>query len=62
MNKKEFKQLERGDLVCHATAHDIYIVTANYGDRITAIRSQDLTNPREWELVAKATYEREKNG
>lgn len=29
-------------------------VTGNYGDRVTAAQTVDLTNPPEWELVSKA--------
>lgn len=29
-------------------------ITGNYGDRATAIRTVDLTNPSEWKLISKA--------
>jgi spermidine/putrescine-binding protein len=28
-----------------------YIVTANYGDRVTAVDTVDITNPEEWEIL-----------
>ncbi len=29
----------------------VFTVTDNYGDRATAIRTQDITNPSEWEII-----------
>jgi hypothetical protein len=34
---------------------DALIVTGNYGARLTAIRTQDVTNPDEWEIVDPKT-------
>jgi hypothetical protein len=31
-------------------ANIVYVVTANYGTRLTAVRSVDITNPNEWEV------------
>lgn len=54
MTKEEFKGLEVGDIVRHKSKGSLpYIITGNYGDRVTAVRSQDLTNPIEWEVVRK---------
>jgi hypothetical protein len=32
-------------------ANIVYVVTANYGTRLTAVRSVDITNPNEWEVA-----------
>lgn len=48
MDHKEFESLEVGDIVRHAEGSDGYVVTGNYGDRVTAVRTVDLTNPSEW--------------
>lgn len=54
MNQDDLKNLNVGDLVRHAAFHGVYVVTGNYGDRVTAVRTVDLTNPSEWEIVKKA--------
>lgn len=51
MSREDFKRLDRGAIVRHKSLGDSYVVTANYGDRVTAVRSVDLTNPDEWEVV-----------
>lgn len=45
------KALKRGDLIRHKHSPYAYVVCANYGDRLTAIRSVDVSNPVEWEQV-----------
>jgi len=51
MNRKEFELLGPGDIVRHRSGSRGYIVTANYGERVTAVRTVDLTNPDEWDVV-----------
>ncbi len=51
MRVEQFKVLKAGDLVRHKHEAKPYIVHANYGDRVTAARTVDLTNPFEWEKV-----------
>ena len=51
MNVNQFKQLQEGDIVRGKSSGESYVVVANYGDRVTAIRVADMTNPDEWELV-----------
>ena len=48
MKQKKFYNLKTGDLVRHKSGGDVYVVTANYGSRITAVRTIDMTNPCEW--------------
>lgn len=57
MTEDEFKNLQRGDLVRHETRCEVYQVTANYGNRVTAVRTIDMTNPSEWRLVAKVRWD-----
>lgn len=58
MDKNQFNKLSTGDIVKHEIFGDkTFVVTSNYGDRITAVQSVDLTNPGEWDLVAKSSYE-----
>jgi hypothetical protein len=58
MTKEEFNDLNRGDLIKHRAESTVLIVTANYGDRITAVETWDVTNPDEWAIVRKADYRR----
>ncbi len=51
MTKKEFKNLKRGDIVKHVFVNLSCVVLTNYGDRVTAVRNVDMTNPSEWEIV-----------
>lgn len=51
MDEKTFERLERGDMIKHIADHRVFVVTGNYGSRITAVTSVDLTNPSEWKLV-----------
>ena len=53
MDKKTFKKLDTGDIVRHKASEIGYMVTGNFGDRVTAIRTADITNPEEWEMVNK---------
>lgn len=53
MTQDDLKNLQVGDLVRHAAFHGVYVVTGNYGGRVTAVRTVDLTNPSEWERAKK---------
>jgi len=59
MNKDEFKQLNAGDIVKGKMSNLNFIVTGNYGDRVTAVNNVDLTNHSEWDLISKALRENE---
>lgn len=56
MTQDEFNRLHEGDMVQSQLSGQLYIVTANYGGRVTAVASADLTHPIEWDLVMKANY------
>jgi hypothetical protein len=58
MNKTEFQALMPGDIVKSVMSCERFMVSSNYGDRATAVNTKDLTNPAEWELVAKANIQR----
>lgn len=48
---KSILQLQTGDIIRHVSktlGHESLVVTANYGDHVTAVRTQDVTNPTEW--------------
>ncbi|HEY9764608.1 MAG TPA: hypothetical protein V6D07_18925 [Trichocoleus sp.] len=59
MNREEFKSLGPGDIVEGLSSGETYIVSANYGDRVTAVKTVDLTNPSEWKVVLKANHKPE---
>lgn len=41
-------QLKTGDIVRSRLTGEGYIVTGQYGDRATAVRTVDVTSPSEW--------------
>ncbi len=53
MTKGELYSLCTGDVVIGKLSGLAYVVTANYGNRATAVRSVDITNPDEWLLSSK---------
>lgn len=54
MLESHFKKLDRGDIVRHKIFNEVnYVVDANYGNRVTAVATVDITNPEEWELVQR---------
>ena len=58
MNKEQFKKLKAGDIVRHkAERSKAYIVHDNCGDRVTAVRVVDMTNPAEWDLAVECQRE-----
>lgn len=57
MTKEEMKNLGQGDIVRGRMSSNAFVVMSNYGERVTAVRMVDITNPDEWELIAKARLE-----
>jgi len=51
MTPAQFKALKTGDLVRGRFSGAAFVVTQSHGDRVTAVRTQDLSNPDEWDLV-----------
>lgn len=43
-------ELKTGDIIRGKISHRTFVVTANYGNHVTAVASQDVTNPAEWEV------------
>lgn len=58
---KEYKQLqfvrdlEVGDTIRNKGSQSVYVVTAIYGARATAVRTIDVRNDSEWEVLAEKT-------
>lgn len=53
MDSDDLENLQPGDTVEHISTEQIYIVTANYWNRATAVQTVDITNPVEWKIVSK---------
>lgn len=53
MTADELKELERGDIVRHLGDAGSFVVCDNFGKRVTAVRTADITNPSEWEVVVR---------
>jgi len=51
MTFEQMKNLKQGDIVCGKSSGNYYIVTANFGDRLTAVQTADITNPAEWDVI-----------
>lgn len=58
MDVTALMQLRTGDIVKSKFSGETYIVTANYGNRVTAVKTVDITHPNEWELIEEARYSR----
>lgn len=43
------EELQRGTIVKHRGSERVYVVTGNYGDRVTAVASVDITHLSEWQ-------------
>jgi hypothetical protein len=48
---KSILELQTGDVVRGRFSGQVYIVSANYGNRVTAVDTADITNPPEWEVL-----------
>lgn len=46
-----FEDIEIGKIIRSKLTGESYLITGNYGDRATAVRTIDITNPDEWEIV-----------
>lgn len=58
MTKQELESLQPGDVVRHVHADSgvgghTWMVSANYGNRVTLVETCDMTNPYEWEVKCK---------
>ena len=53
MATDEFAHLDQGDVVRHRGESGLFVVMTNYGGRVTAVCTVDMTAPEEWILVEK---------
>jgi hypothetical protein len=50
---KFWDSLKIGSIISHKISRGVYIVTGHYGDRATAVKTVDISNPDEWEIVGE---------
>jgi hypothetical protein len=55
LTEEQFKQLQAGDVVKGKSSGNTFIVQANYGNRVTAVKIADMTDPAQWDLISKVT-------
>jgi len=53
MTLDEMKNLKVGDIIRSDATEQPYIVTANYGGRVTAVQTVDITHPEEWQIFSE---------
>lgn len=53
VTEDEIRQLQHGDIIRHGDGN-AYVVIANDGKRVTAVRSITVGNPIEWTIVEAA--------
>lgn len=49
-------QDRRGKIIKHKLGDDSYVITADYGTRMTAVRTVDITNFNEWLILDLGVY------
>ena len=54
-NRRTAQNDHMGDIVIHMTG-ETYLVTGNYGEHVTAVRTVEMTNPLEWKVLSKAQH------
>jgi hypothetical protein len=55
MTREELLQLRPGDIIFGVLDGQAYIVTAFYGQHALAVKTVEVANPHEWQLVSKVT-------
>lgn len=54
MTQEEFRALDTLDVVRNMSEPDIrHVVIANYGNRVTLVLADAITDPKDWEVVRK---------
>ena len=48
---KKVSELHLGSIVKHKDSNASYLITECYGDRATGVRTIDITNTDEWEVL-----------
>lgn len=52
MTPEQMKELKSGDIVRGKLSGYAFVVTENEGDKIVAVRTMEIYNPNEWDLVS----------
>jgi hypothetical protein len=51
MTKEQMKRLQPGDIIRGKVSGEAFIVTANYGERVTAVKTVDIKCSSEWDVI-----------
>lgn len=51
---QSIRELDSGDIVRHRGSGTVYVVTANNGHSATAVKTIDISNAPEWEVLRAA--------
>lgn len=62
MTKDQMRALRPGDVVQSLHTGLAYVVTGNYGNRVTAVRTADISNPVEWGLIESTETDEKGSG
>jgi hypothetical protein len=54
MTNEEFKHLREGDIVRAKASGISYVICVNYGRHVSAVRTIDITNPEDFDVIEKA--------
>lgn len=58
---ERFNQLQRGTIIRHLRDERTFVVTANYGDRVTDVASVDVSNLSEWRWFDESSTQGKKS-
>ncbi len=53
MTTEQLRALQTGDIIQSKTTGVSYVVTGNYGDHVTAVKTVDVTHASEWRVIVK---------
>lgn len=59
MTKTEFERLQPGQIIQHKKDNKwVFIVHQNFGERLTAVRTIEVRDPENWDMVTKVQVEK----
>ena len=61
MTPLQFRNLKDGDIIRRRGESDRWIVDCNFGKRVIAVATRDVSNPIEWDLILVANYTEPEN-
>ena len=58
MTDDDFNALVVGDIIRAKGGARAYIVTGHFGSHVIAVRTAEITNPEEWDVIFKSNPQR----